>query len=205
MASVLAVSLSPVEVAARLYLKSVLDEGKVVFSQQRMGGLVMRKLRTMYHLAPGEVAGSVDMDRFGNPRIPNAAVAKIRRLRIDELPQLRQVIRGEMSLVGPRPLCPEAVKDHVVATPNKRLAKRWLSYLEDPGVLHGLTGPAQVATIGLADVDAHAMSMRVQEDVNYVETATFATDLRVLNQTIDACIRMATAPPAAHAQAVEAS
>lgn len=194
--TVLAVSLAPTEVAARLYLKSILDEGDVVFSQRRIGGLVMHKLRTMYHLAPGEVAGDVDMDRFENPRIPNATVAKMRRLRIDELPQLRQVIRGDMSLVGPRPLCAEAVEHHVDASSSKGLAKRWLSYLENPDVPFGITGPAQVATIGLTDVDVRAMDIRIQEDVHYIETATLATDLAVLAQTADACLRMATTPAA---------
>ena len=113
------VLLTPLFVAAAMWIK--LDSrGPVFFRQVRMGEDERKfrifKFRTMIHNADERktAVAHLNMHRDGDPRmfkVPNdprvtRAGAFLRRWRIDELPQLFNVIRGEMSLVGPRPLDP---------------------------------------------------------------------------------------------------
>jgi lipopolysaccharide/colanic/teichoic acid biosynthesis glycosyltransferase len=93
----------------------------------------------------------------------------LRRASLDELPQLINVLRGDMSLVGPRPALPE----EVAAYPAEAL--------ERLAVLPGITGAWQVA--GRADLSFEQM---VALDVGYVRTATLMTDLHLLAQTVRA-------------------
>ncbi len=94
----------------------------------------------------------------------------LRRSSLDELPQLWNVIRGEMSLVGPRPLLPE-----YLALYSQRQARRH-------EVLPGITGLAQVLGRNALEWDK-----RLELDVQYVEQQSFNLDLRILWMTI-ACV-----------------
>lgn len=145
------------------------DPGNVIFSQKRIGkgGKVFRlyKFRTMRLSTPKYVATG-DMQ---NPNQYITRVGKIlRKLSLDEIPQLVNVIKGDMSLVGPRPLIPSE-------TPIHEMRQRFGAYTVRPGV----TGLAQVNgrdTVEPAD--------KVRYDVKYVESFGFGTDLKILFSTV---------------------
>jgi lipopolysaccharide/colanic/teichoic acid biosynthesis glycosyltransferase len=143
------------------------DGGPVLYRQRRVGRdereFELLKLRTMVVGADRQGAGWA-VDR-GDPRITRAG-AVLRRLSLDELPQLWNVLRGEMSLVGPRPTLAYQVERY---TPRQR--KRLQA-------TPGLTGWAQVN--GRASLP---WDERIELDVWYVEHRTFWLDLKILART----------------------
>jgi lipopolysaccharide/colanic/teichoic acid biosynthesis glycosyltransferase len=162
---VLAVA-SPVLAAAALAIK-LGDGGPVLYRQRRVGHggaeFELLKLRTMEVGAEHKGAGfAVDE---GDPRITRVG-RLLRRLSIDEVPQLWNVVRGDMSLIGPRPTLAYQVERY---TPRQR--KR----LE---VKPGITGWAQIhgrARLPWED--------RIELDVWYVEHRSPWLDLRILART----------------------
>lgn len=156
------------------------SRGPVFFVQTRIGkgatGFGMIKFRSMVADAEArraEVLGQSDRDGLcfkakEDPRITRVGRV-LRRSSLDELPQLINVLKGEMSLVGPRPALPEEVAAYP-APAMERLA-----------VLPGITGPWQVA--GRADLGFDEM---VALDVAYVRRAGLGTDLRILLATVRA-------------------
>jgi lipopolysaccharide/colanic/teichoic acid biosynthesis glycosyltransferase len=143
------------------------DGGPVLYRQQRVGKdgaeFELLKLRTMVVGAENQGAGAA-VDE-GDPRITGPGTL-LRRLSIDELPQLWNVIRGDMSVIGPRPTLAYQVERY---TPHQRRR------LE---VKPGLTGWAQVhgrARLAWAD--------RIELDVWYVEHRSALVDLKILART----------------------
>jgi lipopolysaccharide/colanic/teichoic acid biosynthesis glycosyltransferase len=157
---------SPVLAAAALAIK-LGDGGPVLYRQRRVGHggaeFELLKLRTMEVGAEHKGAGfAVDE---GDPRITRVG-RLLRRLSIDEVPQLWNVVRGDMSLIGPRPTLAYQVERY---TPRQR--KR----LE---VKPGITGWAQIhgrARLPWED--------RIELDVWYVEHRSPWLDLRILART----------------------
>ena len=94
----------------------------------------------------------------------------LRRYSLDELPQLINVLWGEMSLVGPRPL---QLRDS-----DRLLALDAKAYAERLQVLPGLTGPWQVG--GRSEVDYQRM---IELDLDYVENRSMGQDLRIICKT----------------------
>ena len=152
---------SPVVLVAMLAIRAT-SPGPAVFSQIRVGrdGALFscRKLRTMRRDTPSlptheAPAGSV------------TAVGKVlRATKIDELPQLWNVLKGEMSLVGPRPCLP---------TQTELIERR-----KELGVLTalpGITGLAQIKGIDMSDPRLCA-----ETDAAYVKAASMGLDLRIL-------------------------
>lgn len=144
------------------------SRGPVLYRQARAGRggheFEIYKLRTMIVGAESLGAGlAVDE---GDSRITRVG-AFLRRWSLDELPNLWNVLSGEMSLVGPRPTLPEQVADYD-ARQRGRLAVR-------PGV----TGWAQIH--GRASLP---WSERIELDLWYVENASLALDLRILLGTV---------------------
>jgi lipopolysaccharide/colanic/teichoic acid biosynthesis glycosyltransferase len=111
---------------------------------------------------------------LGDPRITPLG-RMLRRTRIDELPQLWNVLRGEMSLVGPRPERPVFVRQFMHEIPG---------YAERFAVLPGLTGPAQVAESYSATA-----AEKLRHDVHYRRFADLFYDVKVLLQTVLVMIR----------------
>jgi lipopolysaccharide/colanic/teichoic acid biosynthesis glycosyltransferase len=146
--------------------------GSALFTQPRVGrhGRVFRivKLRTMLHGAEAELAdGALKVP--GDPRITRIG-RTLRRWSLDELPNLWNVLRGDMSLVGPRPDVPDSPLD---ASAPARLQVR-----------PGLTGLWQVS--GRSDLD---LDQRARLDVHYVEHWSLALDARILGRTLAAVVR----------------
>ena len=157
---------SPVLALAALAVK-LGDRGPVLFKQSRVGkdgvDFELLKLRTMVIGAEGQGAGyAVEK---GDSRITRAG-RFLRRTSIDELPQLWNVVRGEMSLIGPRPTLRYQVE---------RYDERQRRRLE---VLPGITGWAQIH--GRA---ALSWDERIELDVWYVDHRSPVTDLLILLRT----------------------
>jgi lipopolysaccharide/colanic/teichoic acid biosynthesis glycosyltransferase len=143
------------------------DRGPILYRQRRVGKdgheFDLLKLRTMVVGAERLGAGyAVDE---GDPRITRAG-GVLRRLSMDELPQLWNVVRGDMSLVGPRP---------TLAYQVERYTERQRRRLE---VKPGITGWAQIH--GRASLP---WDERIELDVWYVEHRSFLLDLRILART----------------------
>jgi sugar transferase (PEP-CTERM system associated) len=162
----------PFLLAAALAVK-LQDGGPVIYSQDRVteGGRVFRimKLRTM--LVNAEKAGAT-WAQAGDPRV--TAIGRfLRRTRLDELPQLFNVLRGDMALVGPRPERPEFIAG---------LAAELPLYNERHRVKAGLTGWAQVNyPYGASLDDARS---KLSYDLYYVKNFNLLFDLRILLQTL---------------------
>src|SRR5262249_29129622 len=97
--------------------------------------------------------------------------ALLRRTRLDELPQLFNVLRGEMSLVGPRP--------HAVAH-NEQYAKIVDDYLSRHRVKPGITGWAQVNGLRGETDTLDKMRQRVQHDLYYIDNWSLWFDLKII-------------------------
>jgi lipopolysaccharide/colanic/teichoic acid biosynthesis glycosyltransferase len=157
---------SPVLLAALVAIR-VETRGSPIYRQRRIGkdGLPfeMLKLRTMVAGAEGIGAG-LAIDE-GDPRITRVG-ALLRRFSLDELPNLINVLRGEMAIVGPRPTIQAQVDQYT---------ERQLRRLE---VKPGITGWAQVN--GRASLPWHE---RIELDVWYVDNRSLGLDLRILART----------------------
>jgi lipopolysaccharide/colanic/teichoic acid biosynthesis glycosyltransferase len=160
------VVLSPFLLIAAIAVK--LDSrGPVLYRQRRVGlhgrEFELLKLRTMVEGSdPVGVGTVVTRD---DPRVTRAGRI-LRRSALDELPNLVNVLRGEMAIVGPRPTIPAQVKDY---TPHQHRRHE---------VRPGLTGLAQVQ--GRAGIP---WAERIELDVDYVERRSVALDLKILART----------------------
>jgi lipopolysaccharide/colanic/teichoic acid biosynthesis glycosyltransferase len=144
------------------------SRGSAIYRQRRVGmdghSFEVLKLRTMVDGAEHVGAGlAIDA---GDARVTRVG-ALLRRTSIDELPNLLNVLRGEMSLIGPRPTLPVQVEQY---TPRQRgrLAIR-----------PGITGWAQVN--GRASLP---WAERIELDLYYIEHRSPALDLRILARTV---------------------
>lgn len=159
-------------IAAAIKLDS---KGPVLFRQKR-GGLAgapftVFKLRTM---TVTEDDDEIEQARRDDPRVTRLG-AFLRRTSLDELPQLLNVVRGEMSLVGPRP--------HALAHDRqfRTLAPNYHRRFE---VKPGITGLAQVRGFRGETRTLDALDRRLASDLEYIETWSLARDLGVLFATL---------------------
>jgi len=158
---------SPLLAAAAVAIR--LESPGPVFYRQRRAGLdgqpfEMLKLRTMVSGAEHVGAGlAINQD---DPRITRVG-ALLRRTSLDELPNLVNVLRGEMSLIGPRPTLPVQVEQYTDRQ-RGRLAIR-----------PGITGWAQVN--GRASLP---WSERIELDLYYIEHRSLALDLKILRRSV---------------------
>jgi exopolysaccharide biosynthesis polyprenyl glycosylphosphotransferase len=178
----LLILLSPLLACAAL--ATLIDSGRPVFFRQRRAGkdgvpFTVLKFRTMVADAEDRLAELIDLSKLSEPafKIPDdprvTPVGKLlRRTSIDELPQLFNVLRGEMSLVGPRP---EEVA--VVALYDERQRGRL-------AIKPGLTGPMQV--YGRGDL---TFEERLAMERDYLDNLSLLTDVQILMRTPRAIMR----------------
>jgi lipopolysaccharide/colanic/teichoic acid biosynthesis glycosyltransferase len=165
--AVVLVLASPVLAAAVVAIR-LESRGPALYRQRRIGlfgrPFEMLKLRTM--VLDAERSGAGLAINVGDPRVTRVG-AFLRRTSLDELPNLFNVLRGEMSLIGPRPTLPAQVAAY---TPRQRgrLAVR-----------PGITGWAQVN--GRASLP---WSERIEFDLFYVAHRSLRLDLRILWRTV---------------------
>jgi lipopolysaccharide/colanic/teichoic acid biosynthesis glycosyltransferase len=163
LASVLLLATSPVQAVVAILIRR--DIGSpVLFHQDRPGRdgkiFTLVKFRTMRAARPGEGVES-DADRL------SSLGRKLRALSLDELPTLTNVIRGDMSLVGPRPLLVEYLDRYTPAQARRHEVR--------PGV----TGLAQVS-----GRNALSWDDKFALDVKYVDSRSFRLDLSILLRTV---------------------
>jgi sugar transferase (PEP-CTERM system associated) len=173
-AALLIVLTSPIMLCVALAI--VIDSGRPIFYRQQRVGLrgsvfTLYKFRSMI----------VDAESDGKARWAGASDSRVtriggllRKLRLDELPQLLNVLRGDMSIVGPRPERPEFVQT---------LAEKIPYYHERHSVKPGITGWAQLCyPYGSSDEDAME---KLQFDLYYIKYKSLIFDLMVLLQTAE--------------------
>jgi lipopolysaccharide/colanic/teichoic acid biosynthesis glycosyltransferase len=166
---VLLVASAPVLAAAALLVR-VTSRGPVIYRQTRLGQGGRRytifKLRTMKHNC--EAKSGIRWATKGDSRITPAGKF-LRATHLDELPQLWNVLRGEMSLVGPRPERPEIAD---------KLADAILEYHERTSVKPGVTGLAQVLLP--ADTGLDSVRRKLMVDRAYIRHRSLWLDIRIL-------------------------
>ena len=162
------------------------SRGPALYRQERVGrhGVPFRihKFRTMRHGAEGlllTLPGDLRVTRVG---------AWLRRTRLDELPQLIDVLQGTMSLVGPRPDEPRSVAQYPAALRDRVLAVR--PGITDPASLAHLNEAALLARAADPEREyiEHILPLKLQHAADYAEHATLATDLAVLWRTLRALL-----------------
>ena len=174
---------SPLWVVAAIAIK-LEDRGKILYRARRIGRdgvpFDVYKFRTM---TPGE---GLPITQSGDARITRVG-GILRASKIDELPQLLNVVRGQMSLVGPRPEDPRYVASY---SPEQR---RVLS------IRPGITGPAAIAyrheerlLSSVPDVEhtyvTKVLPAKLQLDLEYVDNRTLVNDFRLLFRTLGAIV-----------------
>jgi len=169
LALVLLVLTAPVILLAALLVK-LTSRGPAFYLQTRLGrrgrSYTIYKIRTMLHNC--EHATGPCWATPQDPRITRIGRV-LRRLHIDELPQLWNVVRGDMSLVGPRPERPEFVPHLQQAIPG---------YQDRLLVRPGVTGLAQVQLP--PDTDLESVRCKLAHDLYYVRHCSLGLDLRIL-------------------------
>jgi lipopolysaccharide/colanic/teichoic acid biosynthesis glycosyltransferase len=180
-ASVALLLVAPVMVVIAIMVRVALGRG-IWYRQERIGlngePFVVLKFRTMdMDRRGGSLAPPIEVDRRlthktqEDPRHTKVGRA-LRTSGLDELPQLVNVLRGEMSLVGPRPELPHMVDRY----------SRWEHARHE--VRPGITGPWQISDRGTIP-----MHEAIATDLAYVRTISLRGDLRILAQTIPALLR----------------
>ncbi len=166
-AAIALIVLSPLLAVAAITIK-LGSPGPVIYRQRRVGlggeEFEMLKLRTM--VAGSDPVGVGTVVSRDDPRV-TAAGRVLRRTSLDEIPNLLNVLRGEMAIVGPRPTIPAQVVDY---TPRQKRRHE---------VLPGITGWAQVQ--GRAGIP---WEERIELDVYYVDNRTPSLDARILLKTL---------------------
>lgn len=171
LSAVLLITLSPVWLALAILI-AVSSRGSVLYHQERvgLGGRVftLLKFRSMIPDAEAET-GPIFASRDDQRRTMVGRF--MRRFSLDELPQLINIIRGEMSLVGPRPERPYFVERFGAEIPR---------YLERHQVRPGVTGWAQVNDLR----GGTSIADRTIYDIYYIENWTLAFDIKILLLTV---------------------
>jgi Undecaprenyl-phosphate glucose phosphotransferase len=170
---------SPAMLAAAVLVR-MSGPGPVIFKQKRvsLGGqeFEIYKFRTMHHAEDETLAATVaarsttGWTERDDPRITRAG-RLLRRTSLDELPQLFNVVSGDMSLVGPRPERPELIA---------RFREDWRGYMLRQHVKAGITGWAQVN--GLRGQTS--LRKRLQYDLFYIRHWSVTFDLKILLLTV---------------------
>ena len=171
-ASLAIVALSPF-MALASFLIWLEDRGSPMFRQMRVGQngqpFVILKFRTM----------SVSTENVASDRLTAPTITRVgrvlRRLNVDELPQLINILRADMSIVGPRPALPSQTE---------LIALR--ADLHADSIRPGLTGLAQVRAY-----DNMPDQEKAAHDAEYVRNVRFTTDVKIIAQTV----RYLTKPP----------
>lgn len=177
---------SPLLISIAVWIK--LDTtGPVFFRQQRVGlkGALfgIHKFRTM---AADAAQRGMQITVGDDPRITRAG-RFLRRTKLDELPQLIDVLIGNMSLVGPRPEVPKYVAMYSAAQRDKVLSVRpgitdlaSLQYRDESSLLAAAANPAEAERIYIEQI----MPAKLKLSIGYVEGMSLANDVRLILATI---------------------
>ena len=178
LATLLLIATAPLLPVIALAIKAE-SHGPVFFRQCRRGFnqrvFDVIKFRTMYvHQDENEVQQATP----GDARVTKVGRI-LRRLSLDELPQLFNVLKGDMSLVGPRP----HALDH-----DEKFDSELDTYANRHQVKPGMTGLAQVKGLRGETTTPAALEARINADIEYIQTWSLWLDLKILSQTIIAVL-----------------
>ena len=156
----------------------VSSRGPVLFRQPRTGKaghtFYCLKFRTMHVVHKTNVDGTPVVTQKGDSRIFTFGQF-LRKTNLDELPQILNVIKGEMSLVGPSPYPVEECSYW-----NQKFDDHFYRYILKPGI----TGFAQAQGYRGGTLDEELMRKRLDFDLIYVEKSSFGFDLRIIYKTV---------------------
>lgn len=162
--------------------------GPILFRQYRTGvnnrDFVLLKFRTMQHAACDQLGGHQATRH--DPRLTRLG-AFLRRTSLDELPQLFNVVRGDMSLVGPRPHAPDT------SAGGRLFSEVVPDYFVRHIVKPGITGLAQVRGLRGETRTEDALIRRVEADFEYIRRWSLTLDLLILLRTAYCVLRMKNA------------
>lgn len=165
---------APIALVVAFLVKISDPRGRIIYCQTRSGQFgrifMMYKFRTMHEGAEDEV-GPVWSSR-NDPRVTYVG-GMLRRFRLDEIPQIVNILKGDMSIVGPRPERPEIVEE---------LEKTIQFYRERENVPPGLTGWAQVQYPYVDTVGE--VARKLEYDLYYVKNMSIRLDLQIILQTL---------------------
>lgn len=169
--SVLAIIItSPIMIIVSVLIK-IYDRGPIIFTQERLTlnnrVFEIYKFRSM--IVDAEKNGEVRLASKNDSRITPIGKV-IRKLRIDELPQLFNILKGDMSIVGPRPERPEIVEQYIKVMPEFNLRTK---------VKAGLTGYAQI--MGKYNTNPYD---KLKLDLMYIGNYSFFMDIKMILMTI---------------------
>lgn len=152
------------------------SEGPVFFRQKRTGwngkSFKIFKFRSMYVHQPDN--GKVQQAQKNDPRITRVG-GFLRRTSLDELPQLFNVLLGDMSLVGPRP--------HAIQH-DEEYSERIFDYFARHHIKPGITGLAQVRGLRGETKDIDQMIQRIESDIEYINNWSVSLDLSIIFRTV---------------------
>ena len=174
------VVLSPVLLALALWVR--LDSaGPVLYAQERVGlsGKRFRMLKFRTMRLDAEAEGAPGWTKPGDPRRTRAGRI-LRPLSLDELPQLWNVLRGEMSLVGPRPERPMYVEQFRASVPRYMLRHHVKAGITGWAQIHGLRGDTPLET-------------RIEYDLYYIRNWSLGLDVKIILLTVMRVFRDASA------------
>jgi lipopolysaccharide/colanic/teichoic acid biosynthesis glycosyltransferase len=170
-----------------------LDGGSVLFRQRRVGfsgrEFGMLKFRSMVPdaeqklaalMAQNEKASGITFKMKNDPRVTRIG-RFLRKSSLDELPQLWNVLRGEMSLVGPRPALPREVAQYSLADRRRLFATPGLTCLWQVGERNG-------GVLEIGNRNAIDFPEQVELDVRYIEEQSLWRDLLLIIKTIPAVL-----------------
>lgn len=160
--------------AIAIFIKIDSKEDPILFKQVRMGKndvpFQIYKFRTMRTDAPHQMA----TEKFENPEAYITKIGeKLRKSSLDELPQLLNVLKGDMSIIGPRPLIPK-----------EKMVLAWRDEYGAEKVLPGITGLAQVN-----GRDELIGKEKAKYDAEYANSISFLLDLKILVKTVSDVVR----------------
>ena len=164
--------LTPLYIFTAIGVK-VSSRGPIIFRQERIGlhgrAFIMYKFRSMFN----------DAEKFG-PQLSSETDDRItpfgrfiRKVRLDEIPQFYSVLKGDMSLVGPRPERQFFIEQIILRAPHYRMLHK---------VKPGITSWGQVKFGYASNVDE--MIERLKYDILYIENMSLAMDLKILIYTL---------------------
>lgn len=186
-APALLLTTSPIFLA--VYLDNLKRHQSTFFSQERIGKdgrpFYIKKFETMYAGAEQEPEHlrQLNLERqerdIYDPRVQHGIPTLIRRLSLNELPQSLNIIKREMSFVGPRPIVPECLTEAERLFPN--IMVEWKRTAQT--ILPGLLGVAPLKT---RKVPIWQFDKAAEEDIGYYYNASFAKDVLVILQALKA-------------------
>jgi lipopolysaccharide/colanic/teichoic acid biosynthesis glycosyltransferase len=179
-------------------LVKLTSSGPVFFLQTRVGKgqmpFTVYKYRTMYDEPESETSGPL-VTRCGDHRFTSIGIW-LRRFKLDELPQLFNVIQGDMSLIGPRPKLPEHERMRMICKPGITGAATVI-FAQEQSLLKEIPQESfEYFTVYVLN------EIKAKIDKEYAETGTFKSDLRIILATVGGFCRRKPATSIAELLAV---